>query len=364
LVATAKRSAGAIVFHQSSNNIDDLMRKVFTRLLSGHRQNNRVASRKGASTEVFGVLLELTNPRARLGRSRARGKIFSPVGELLWYLSASNSLDHIRYYIDDYDQSSDDGITLSGAYGPRIFTTSRAVDAVPDDEWERIVSTLRERPGSRNAIVQIYSNVDGRADGNDIPCTCTLHFAIRKKRLHLHVHMRSNDALKGMPHDVFSFSMLQEIAARELGVEVGTYQHSVASLHLYDDTDDFKSRSMAQEYLDEGLHDIVPMPEMPAGNPWPALRLVLAAERDIRNGNVDHEPPADLDPYWKDLIILLRIYGAYKYRHGEGVEDLLGHFSHDFFRLYVLDRIARRRARGETTKDIFATDESNVDEIS
>jgi thymidylate synthase len=353
------------VFHQSSDNLDDLMRKVFTRLLSGHRQNNRVTSRKGASTEVFGALLELTNPRARLGRSKARGKVFSPVGELLWYLSANSGLDQIRYYIDDYDQYSDDGKTLSGAYGPRIFSEARVTGgAAPNDEWRRIITALRERPGSRNAIIQIYANADGRSDGKDIPCTCTLHFVIRKKRLHLHVHMRSNDALKGMPHDVFSFSMLQEIAARELGVEVGTYQHSVASLHLYDDDEDFKSRTKAQEYLNEGLHDVVPMPEMPEGDPWPALRIVLKAEREIRGGNVDHEPPADLDAYWRDLITLLRIYGAIKYRRGEGVEDLLKQLSHDFFRLYVLDRIANRRAPEATTKDIFTTDEIDAARIS
>lgn len=346
------------MFHQSSGSLDDLMRKVFTRLLSGHRQNNRVLSRKGDSTEVFGALLELTNPRARLGRSQSRGRLFSPLGEVLWYLGAGNDLDQIRYYMgDDYAKFSDDGKTLAGAYGPRIFAKARTDgESIPDDEWQRVIRTLRERDGSRNAIIQIYANADGRAAGKDIPCTCTLHFVIRKKRLHLHVHMRSNDTFLGLPHDVFSFTMLQEIAARELGVEVGTYQHSVASLHLYDDGEKLKSRSGAQAYLEEGLHDIVPMPNMPVGDPWPALREVLAAEREIRGGNVEYEPPARLDPYWRDLITLLRIYGTYRHRQGKGVDELLKQVTHDFFRLYVLDRIARRRPPEAETKDIFKMD--------
>lgn len=352
------------MFHQSADNLDDLMRKVFTRLLSGHKRNNRVKSRKGTSTEVFGALLELTNPCARLGRSKARARVFSPLGELLWYLSSSDVLDHINYYLDGYDAFSDDGKTLNGAYGKRIFGEARVRgDADPQDEWQRVIDLLRTEPGSRNAIIQIYSNVDGAkkvADGKkskDIPCTCTLHFVIRKEKLQLHVHMRSNDAFLGLPHDVFSFSMLQEIAARELGVKLGTYHHSVASLHLYDDTDERKSRTNAQGYLDEGLHDIVPMPPMPAGDPWPAIRQVLQAEREIRGGNHDYEPPAGLDRYWRDLIILLQVYALLKHRDGKGAEELLGRLSHQGFELYVLDRIAKKNAVAPVTKELFETEE-------
>lgn len=60
------------MFHASADNIDDLMRAVFTRLLSANRDNNRVEATKGTSTEVFGALLRLTDPRGRLGRSVAR----------------------------------------------------------------------------------------------------------------------------------------------------------------------------------------------------------------------------------------------------------------------------------------------------
>lgn len=346
------------MFHHSADNIDDLMRRVFTRLLSGHRGNSRVKSRKGGSTEVFGALLELTDPRARLGRSTTRARVFSPLGELFWYLSGSNALDHILYYLDGYDEFSDDGKTLNGAYGHRLFSKGRLLgDLDVSDEWQRIINTLRARPGSRNAVIQIYSNEDGAKDSKDIPCTCTLHFAIRKRRLQLHVHMRSNDAYKGMPHDVFSFTMFQEIAARELGVEVGTYQHSAASLHLYDDTDDFHARTKAQQYLDEGLHDIVPMPPMPLGDPWPSIRIVVQAEQEIRMGNVGFEAPAELDPYWQDLITLLRVYGASKHQKGPSAEELVERLTHNGFKLYVRDRIAKRRlAAPPAIEDMFKRD--------
>ena len=342
------------------------MRRIFIRLLSGNKRNNQVKSRKGKSTEVFGALLELTNPRARLGRSEARARVFSPLGELLWYLSGSNMLEQISYYVAGYQAFSDDGKTLNGAYGRRLFSDERrAGEEKLNDEWQRVIDTLKAEPGSRNAVIQVYANSDGTCSGpkgarsKDIPCTCTIQFVIRKKRLHMHVHMRSNDVFLGLPHDVFAFTMLQEIASRELDVEIGTYQHSVASLHLYDDTEDLKARTNAGRYVDEGLHDILPMPPMPAGDPWPAIRHVLDAERAIRAGDLDFEPPADLDPYWQDFVILLRVFALGKFRDGEGAEELLGKLQHGGYKLYVLDRIAKKKLPEPATKDLFRDERVN-----
>ena len=53
---------------------------------------------------------------------------------------------------------------------------------------------------------------------------------------------------RGPDHDVFAFTMLQEIMARSLGVEVGTYKHAVGSLHLYED-----DRQKAQQFDSRGL---------------------------------------------------------------------------------------------------------------
>lgn len=337
------------MFHASADNIDDLMRAVFVRLLSDNRDNNRVVSNKGHSTEVFGALLQLTNPRGRLGRSVDRSRVYSAIGELTWYLSGSNELAHVAHYIPAYSKSSDDNETLAGAYGPRIFDTARAgEDRLFDDEWHRIISLLRTRSGSRNAVIQLYSNEDGRTAGKDIPCTCTLHFAIRRNRLELHVHIRSNDVFLGLPHDVFAFTMMQEIAARELGVELGRYHHSVASLHLYDDDPEGKvrARTRAQSYLEEGLFEKVLMPPMPAGDPWPSIRMLLSAERELRLNLEAYVPPSGFSPYWEDLATLLRVHSVA--RAGGSTDDLqqmLAGLHFEGYQLYIKDRIARRKER-------------------
>src|SRR4029453_8927030 len=94
-------------------------------------------------------------------------------------------------------------------------------------------------------------------------CTSTLQFVIRDHRLNLMTTMRSNDAYFGLPHDIFCFTMLQDLIARSLDIELGTYVHSVGSLHVYEEKIDFVSR-----YLDEGWQQSMEMPPMPPGDPW------------------------------------------------------------------------------------------------
>jgi thymidylate synthase len=91
------------LFHASEESLDDLMRAVFKQLLK-ERGNFQVVSSKGKSTETFGALLELKNPRARLSRSFSKAKAFSPLGELFWYLSGSDSVDFIKHYIPKYPE--------------------------------------------------------------------------------------------------------------------------------------------------------------------------------------------------------------------------------------------------------------------
>ena len=103
--------------------------------------------------------------------------------------------------------------------------------------------------------------------------------------------MRSNDAYLGLPHDVFSFTMFQEIVARMLGVEMGDYTHFAGSLHLYDE-----HQEEVTNFLDEGWQatEGAAMPPMPAGDPWPSIGVFLRAESAIRTGQALSSRFADL----------------------------------------------------------------------
>jgi thymidylate synthase len=121
--------------------------------------------------------------------------------------------------------------------------------------------------------------------------------------------MRSNDAYLGLSHDVFAFTMIQEILARTLKVELGVYTHFVGSLHIYR-----KNRNAVQKYLQEGWQPTqnVAMPEMPNGAPRPSVEALLRAEAAIRRGRDPKQFLDGLDPYWQDLGRLLQVYRCFQ----------------------------------------------------
>lgn len=339
------------MFHLKKATFDDLLRETYLRLLKG-KGVEEVRSTKGRSLEVFGVGFELSNPRARLSRSQGRSRVFSALGELLWYLSGSNYLEPIGYYIRDYAAASDDKLTLNGAYGPRIFSPPQDH---PSSQWSRAIERLRseKNQGTRNAVLQIATPSDFLKDTKDRPCTCSIQFVVRRKTLHMMVHMRSNDVYLGLPHDIFAFTMLQEIAARQIGVGLGSYFHSVGSMHLYADPDasiqgsgKLDHRADAQAYIDEGLFSRRAMSPMPAGDPWPNIYRVLEAEREIRNGNIDFRLDTATPKYWQDIVALLRVHGVTKHMKNEPVETrkaslqkYLDRLHNQDFALYIRDKL-------------------------
>lgn len=281
----------------SAETLDDLLHVVADGVLA---DGSKIEPTKGPAVELAGVMLELTNPLARISRSESRGKLFSCLGEMMWYLAKSNDLAFIEYYIRGYRQSAD-GDEIFGGYGPRLF------DWDDINQFESVRGLLDKNPDSRRAIIQLFAAQDISEPRKDVPCTCTLQFMIRNGQLNLVTYMRSNDIFLGLPHDVFCFTMLQEIMARDLGVKIGTYKHMVGSLHLY-----CTDISEMECFLGEGWQSTSAlMPSMPAGNPWPSIQTVLNAEKAIRlDQSMDAVSVVSLDPYWADLVRLLRVFRA------------------------------------------------------
>jgi thymidylate synthase len=286
---------GKIDLNVRVSTLDDLLISVYSRLI---KKGRVVIPSKGKTRELTGASLELSNPRARMSRSEERHLLFSCLGEFLWYLSGGNSLDFIRYYIKNYTADGEGITTVRAAYGPRLRGGK--------DQLLWIIELLRQKPDSRRAVIPIFSESDTFTDLPEVPCTCTLQFLIRKDRLEMITHMRSNDVYLGLPGDVFAFTMIQELVARSLNIEVGTYKHLVGSLHLYE-----KNRNAAERFLDEGWQRKQSMPPMPLGDQFQNLEHLLQAEESLRTGK-DATTPECLPDYWQDLIQLLRIFRAHK----------------------------------------------------
>lgn len=318
--------------------LDDLLHDAFEAVRTSGR---KVHATRGSSVEITGVMLELTDIRARLSRSEKKGTPFSALGEFCWYLSGRGDLEFIDYYLRGvYKLERDveaDGKTISGAYGPRL---------VGDGQIEHVIDMLTRKPTTRQAVLQLFDANDLRTGQRDVPCTCTIQLLIREDKLEMVTYMRSNDVYRGLPHDVFCFTLLQEWLARRLGVDVGAYKHAVGSLHLYDD-----DAEGAQQYLREGFHSTwSPMPPMPTDDPQGALKLLLEAEEALRVAPADFKRASEcevaLDDYWADLVRLLRAYRYSKDRDAEAILRLRESMSSPIY-----DPFLRRRAENITEKN-------------
>jgi thymidylate synthase len=284
------------------------------------------------------VDLELTNPRARLCQAESRTTPFSCLGEFLWYLAQSDAIDFIQYYAPKYSDHVkviDDRVL--GGYGPRLF----AWDGV--DQVDNVIRLLRDRPTTRQATIQIFDRHDLAPGCRDVPCTCMLQFLCRDNQLHLITNMRSNDAVRGLPHDVFAFTMLQELVARSISAEVGIYRHWVGSLHIYD-----VDLQTARDLIAEGWQRTVgaAMAPMPQGDPWPILRNVLVAERAFRVDRRTDPWPSVGSKYWDGLIWLLEMLRHIKGKDLARAEAAWIRRPDQHFDLFVDSRLHRLREAG------------------
>lgn len=204
-------------------------------LLASDEVGSRGGSRVREMTHV-GITLADPVKREILVPGR-RVNLAAQIAETAWVLAGRNDIDWLSNYLPRAADFSDDGRTWRGGYGPRLRAWPRRDGEGESviDQLAHVVDLLREDPTSRRAVISLYDPQIDTAHGKDIPCNDMLMFTSRLGRLDLHVVLRSNDAFWGWSGiNAFEWSVLQEVVARMLGIEVGSLHFSTNSFHLYD----------------------------------------------------------------------------------------------------------------------------------
>lgn len=201
-------------------------------------RGDEVSSRNGRCKELTHVSVQLTDPcnRAILLPAR-RASLPAQIAESMWILAGRNDIEWLSHYLPRAADFSDDGVTWRGGYGPRIRSWDNTGDDGPwkIDQLAHVVSLLREDPMTRRAVINIYDPTVDTAPGKDIPCNNWLHFLNREGALDLAVTIRSNDLIWGWSGiNAFEWSVLLEVVASLVGVQVGTLTFHISSLHIYE----------------------------------------------------------------------------------------------------------------------------------
>lgn len=309
--------------------MDEILRKLYGELA---RSTDTFEASKGKGHDLLASKVLLKNPRARISATATRGRLVSALAEFCWYMSGSADLDFIRFYLQDYPPENATG-SIEEAYGPRLVGTGEFGRSI--NQIERVIERLRTKPDTRRAVITLLEPSDLQPEKLEAPCTAALQFIHRRGHLHLIAMMRSNDAYIGFPHDVFCFTMVQELIARSLGIRVGEYHHFATSLHLY-----VKDIDKVGRYLDEGFQNpTFAMPKMPIGCQRENLGHFLDVESAIRAGSITKSSEIQLPDYWRDLaLVLLRFADTKMKRGADAVEQNFSAITDGFYRSFYLKK--------------------------
>ncbi|MFF3062390.1 thymidylate synthase [Streptomyces sp. NPDC057909] len=291
-----------------------------------------------ASQEHIGVSFSIDDPRRRLiPMEIRRSNLVFNVAEVLWYFSGRDDLEYMSYYAPGIRRFVMGADALTGtAYGPRIFNFGSS----GLDQWESVAETLRDDADTKRAVIQIYRPEELTVPGNpDVACTIGLQFLARDGRLNLVGYMRANDAYRGMASDIFSFTFLQELMARKLGLELGRYTHMVGSLHLYEPDLGPARRLVAAPRGGNSPDDR--MPAMPSGDQRPHVERVMQIEEGLRTDavrlGVSEIRTLGLPEYWRQIVAVFELYRRCKHRTRADDDGLLDEL-HPLYRHLMANR--------------------------
>ena len=305
-------------------------------------------SRNGSVRVAPGpVVTEYSHPceRVLFDADRDANAVFHLL-ESLWMLAGYNDSAPLLPYNARMAEYAETSGAIHGAYGYRWR------NQFGFDQILAIVQELRAKPSSRQCVLQMWhAPMDLGVDVKDRPCNTNAYFQVRKNSedkpaLQMTVCCRSNDALWGAyGANAVHFSILQELMARAIGVEVGTYTQFSNNFHAY------KAVPVAARWLEQ--------PPAPMERPYPTVYPLLQSSETIEDFFMDCRTvfnPA-LPQVWNTSFFhrvvapLKSVYDARKLK-ARTWKVQLDHVADCDWKQAFIEWASRREAQGEKHVDL------------
>ena len=173
----------------------------------------------------------------------------SVVSELLWFIEGSNDerrLAEILY--DDVRENLTNKKTIwtqnaeanywkpkakfEGDVGKIYGVQWRNFNG--EDQLSNLINGLKNDPNGRRHIISSWNPPEIK--NMSLPaCHAFSQFFISKNKLSCQLYQRSCDMFLGVPFNIASYSLFTHMLARECGLEVGKFIHSLGDFHIYEE---------------------------------------------------------------------------------------------------------------------------------
>ena len=156
----------------------------------------------------------------------------SIIHELLWFLAGDTNLRYLHENkVSIWDEWADDDGDLGPIYGHQ-WRSWPTRDGGSIDQIDRLITGIRNDPGSRRHIVSAW-NVADIEEMALPPCHCLFQFWVADGGLSCQLYQRSADVFLGVPFNIASYSLLTLMIARVCGLQSREFIHSFGDAHLY-----------------------------------------------------------------------------------------------------------------------------------
>ncbi|CCI81059.1 thymidylate synthase [Lactobacillus hominis DSM 23910 = CRBIP 24.179] len=117
------------------------------------------------------------------------------------------------------------------------------------DQIQNVIDQIKKTPYSRRLIVTAWNPEDVP---NSVlpPCHVLFQFYVNNSKLSCQLYQRSGDMFLGVPFNVASYSLLIHLIARETGLEVGEFVHTLGDAHIYQNHFEQVKKQLSRKPLD------------------------------------------------------------------------------------------------------------------
>lgn len=100
------------------------------------------------------------------------------------------------------------------------------------DQIKEVIETIKNNPSSRRMIVSAWNVADVGSMALP-PCHTMFQFFVAEGKLSCQLYQRSGDVFLGVPFNIASYALLTMMIAKECGLQVGEFIHTLGDSHLY-----------------------------------------------------------------------------------------------------------------------------------